>query len=541
MRVMRMGRAGTRGGEGAGPLESAALRWGKTMVASARIGNRGDVHGVRGRTVDAGGETGAPTGVAADGQGTVRRARWRASDAVCEGTPGARARGSALLRRLSSLGRPVARRGVVMGLHPLRLLAAAVLLIAALGAPLTVQAQTTTTLVSNLGQSGDEAGFTVSTTQTLAQQFTTGPAPAGYTLKEVEAVVVTSSSGTIEFALYTSTSGNEPGTKVVDLNGSVVSSGRRSFTPSSATTLAASTKYFVVFKMVSGAASSLRPITADDEDSGAKPGWSIANNGLWNSGSRWRTINSGQTIKIAIKGVILNSAPTGTLGISGFPRVGDVLTASVDDIADADGLTGARYEYQWVRVDGTRESDIALANGPTYRLAGADLGKTVKVRVSFTDDAGSAESVTSAAFPDGGVLAAAVCKAPTYTGGRQEILKGEMGIGETTGIHGFSGAGLIVGRLTNRQFMHGGEPRTIDQIFSVQFPGVNRLQVTLNALLAQTEHGARNDSRLTVHVCDQGFVDLGALLQYPQMERPIHGRSTPGSNWSTHTPRERCD
>ena len=134
MRVMRMGRAGTRGGEGAGPLESAALRWGKTMVASARIGNRGDVHGVRGRTVDAGGETGAPAGVAADGQGTVRRARWRASDAVCEGTPGARARGSALLRRLSSLGRPVARRGVVMGLHPLRLLAAAVLFaLAALG------------------------------------------------------------------------------------------------------------------------------------------------------------------------------------------------------------------------------------------------------------------------------------------------------------------------------------------------------------------------------------------------------------------------
>ena len=77
---------------------------------------------------------------------------------------------------------------------------------------------------------------------------------------------------------------------------------------------------------------------------------------------------------------------TGKPGLSGFPRVGDVLTASVGDIADADGLTGARYEYQWVRVDGTRETDIALANGTTYRLAGADLGKTVKVRVSFTDD-----------------------------------------------------------------------------------------------------------------------------------------------------------
>ena len=117
---------------------------------------------------------------------------------------------------------------------------------------------------------------------------------------------------------------------------------------------------------------------------------------------------------------------TGKPGISGFPRVGDELTASTGDIADADGLTGARYEYQWVRVDGTQESDIALANGPTYRLAAADLGKTVKVRVSFTDDVGSAESVTSEAFPDGGVLAAAVCKAPTYKDGQREIWKAEL-------------------------------------------------------------------------------------------------------------------
>ena len=504
MRVMRMGRAGTRGGEGAGPLESAALRWGKTMVASARIGNRGDVHGVRGRTVDAGGETGAPAGVAAHGQGTVRRARWRASDAVCEGTPGARARGSALLWRLSSLGWPVAGRGAVSA-HPLRLLAAAVLLIAALGAPLTVQAQTTTTLVSNLGQDGSEAGYTVATTQSLAQQFTTGPAPAGYTLKEVEAVVVTSSSGTIEFALYTSTSGNEPGTKVVDLNGSVVSSGRRSFTPSSATTLAASTKYFVVFKMVSGAASSLRPITADDEDSGAKPGWSIANNGLWNSGSRWRTINSGQTIKIAIKGVILNSAPTGTPEISGFPRVGDELTASIGDIADADGLTGARYEYQWVRVDGTRESDIALANGPTYRLAGADLGKTVKVRVSFTDDAGSAESVTSAAFPDGGVLAAAVCKAPTYEGGQREIWKAELRVGGgfQTGYNAAISGGF--GDLSNDQFTHWNETLKITA-FHITATGFDEFDtLTLGFDKTPAAVSFFSNERLTLHVCDRGF------------------------------------
>ena len=147
---------------------------------------------------------------------------------------------------------------------------------------------------------------------------------------------------------------------------------------------------------------------------------------------------------------------TGKPGLSGFPRVGDVLTASVGDIADSDGLTGARYEYQWVRVDGTRESDIALANGPTYRLAAADLGKTVKVRVSFTDDVGSAESVTSEAFPNGGVLAKAVCKAPTYEGGRQEIWKAEMGVGSGSSdlgrVTGFL-AGTL-GSLSDRTFTY---------------------------------------------------------------------------------------
>ena len=81
-------------------------------------------------------------------------------------------------------------------------------------------------------------------------------------------------------------------------------------------------------------------------------------------------------------------------------------------------------------MDGTGESDIALANGTTYRLAAADLGKTVKVRVSFTDDAGSAESVTSEAFPDGGVLAAAVCKAPDVRGRCEGDMEGRAEVGE---------------------------------------------------------------------------------------------------------------
>ena len=48
-------------------------------------------------------------------------------------------------------------------------------------------------------------------------------------------------------------------------------------------------------------------------------------------------------------------------------------------------------------MDGTDEEDISGENSSTYTLDDADLGKTIKVKVSFTDDASNAETLTSAA------------------------------------------------------------------------------------------------------------------------------------------------
>ena len=45
-----------------------------------------------------------------------------------------------------------------------------------------------------------------------------------------------------------------------------------------------------------------------------------------------------------------NNAPTGKPTIDGTPHAGEILTASVSGIADADGLTNASYTYQWIRV-----------------------------------------------------------------------------------------------------------------------------------------------------------------------------------------------
>ena len=89
-------------------------------------------------------------------------------------------------------------------------------------------------------------------------------------------------------------------------------------------------------------------------------------------------------------------APTGAPTITGTAQVGETLTAVTTGIADANGLTSPTYTYQWIRANGT-EADIASANSSTYTLDAADLGKTIKVKVSFTDDTSHAETLTSAA------------------------------------------------------------------------------------------------------------------------------------------------
>ena len=86
-----------------------------------------------------------------------------------------------------------------------------------------------------------------------------------------------------------------------------------------------------------------------------------------------------------------NSPATGGPGITGMVQAGETLTATTDGIEDEDGLTGAVFAYQWVRSD----TDIEGAASSTYTVTGDDEGKPIQVRVTFTDDAGNAESLTS--------------------------------------------------------------------------------------------------------------------------------------------------
>jgi hypothetical protein len=84
----------------------------------------------------------------------------------------------------------------------------------------------------------------------------------------------------------------------------------------------------------------------------------------------------------------VNDLPTGNVTISGTATQGQVLTAS-NTLTDLDGL--GTISYQWLS-DG---SVISGATGSTYTLTQAEVGKTVSVKGGYTDQLGTAESVTS--------------------------------------------------------------------------------------------------------------------------------------------------
>ena len=104
-----------------------------------------------------------------------------------------------------------------------------------------------------------------------------------------------------------------------------------------------------------------------------------------------------------------NTPATGVPTISGTPQVGQDLTADTSAIADEDGLDNVEYSYQWIGSNGNSDTDIENATDSTYTPSVSDVGKTIKVKVSFTDDANNDESLTSVATT---AVAATVPTAP---------------------------------------------------------------------------------------------------------------------------------
>ena len=90
-----------------------------------------------------------------------------------------------------------------------------------------------------------------------------------------------------------------------------------------------------------------------------------------------------------------NSPASGRPTISGKAQAGHTLTADTSDIADKDGLENATLTYQWLVIRGATEVDIAGATETEYTVTGDDIGARIALIVSFSDDQGNRERLTS--------------------------------------------------------------------------------------------------------------------------------------------------
>ena len=183
---------------------------------------------------------------------------------------------------------------------------------------------------------------------------------------------------------------------------------------------------------IQDATGSAYTVGADDEGKTIKVRVSFTDDG-----GNQETRTSDVTVAVA---AIPNSAATGAPTISGTAQVGQILTASTSGISDSDGLANAIFTYQWIANDGTEDTDIQDATGSTYTVGADDEGKTIKVRVNFTDDGGNQETRTSevivavASAPT--PLTAAIHDAPESHDG-QDAFKFELRFSEELGT-GFS-------------------------------------------------------------------------------------------------------
>ena len=278
--------------------------------------------------------------------------------------------------------------------------ALAVLAALATVAPEPAAAQTVT-FISNTGQALDFIPFS---SLVRATAFTTGTGT--YTLSGV-GILYGPQTGplTAVVEIYGDTGGN-PGALVATMTTPIATPTETvvTFSAPANTTLSASTTYWLV---TSNSATSdgrlfrVGTIHNATLDSGTAAGWSLGNVIYKNDirDTSWSTHHSRH--RFQIRGTELtppNTPATGAPAISGSPQVGQTLTAATTAIMDANGLTSVSYAYQWIRVaiDST-ETNIARATASTYTLVAADRGNTIKVKVSFTDDDGNAETRTSAA------------------------------------------------------------------------------------------------------------------------------------------------
>ena len=143
-------------------------------------------------------------------------------------------------------------------------------------------------------------------------------------------------------------------------------------------------------KDIEGATDPTYEITEKDEGKAIKVRVTFTDNA-----GREETLTSAATAPV--KPAQSNEPAAGLPTINGTAQVGETLTADTSGISDADGMTNAVFRYQWTRWDSDTDEDIEGATDSTYEMSDEDEGKTIRLRVGFSDDRGNDEALTSAA------------------------------------------------------------------------------------------------------------------------------------------------
>ena len=402
--------------------------------------------------------------------------------------------GSAAL--LLPLAEPVGQRSGAMARYLLAMAATAMVTPA--------QAQTTTTFVSNIGQSDNSANTTIISINPRAQQFETGDdSDDGYTLSEIVVNIRSSRTGTPAFALYTSTDSDEPGTKIVDLSGNSSTAGQQSFTPDSPTVLEESTKYFIVFAVSSGN-SNLQRTASDNVDSGASSGWDIADNSLYSSNSGMSWTSSSAPVEIAVKGTpFTNTAPTVATEIEDQTATeGQTFSFAFPDTTfeDDDGDT---LTYTATLDDGSDLPSWLMFDPANRSFSGtpqAGDGGTITVKVTATD---SAAAEVSDEFD---IKVGTACAEPNF-GTRRRIWTGTVTVGEQENLiygttYGYgSDTSPAFGNLSDTDFEIGSNNYTIRVIY---------INNNLNFEITTPGPNAVEEAALKLHVCDTTAYDFSA-------------------------------
>jgi uncharacterized delta-60 repeat protein len=223
------------------------------------------------------------------------------------------------------------------------------------------------------------------------------------------------------------------------------------------------------------------------------------NGGTANGGVDTDTVSRFLTVNVGFS----NHAPTGTVTISGLATQGQVLTAS-NSLADVDGL--GPITYTW------KSGATVLGTGNTYTLKATDIETKVTATASYTDLAGTAESVISAATVLVGAATTGTANADVLLGSAgNDMLLGAAGNDVLVGdlgddlLDGGSGIDTLVGGAGNDTYivdnaadivaeLNKGGTDTVDASVSVTLTlNVENLVLTGTAALNGTGNGSNND------------------------------------------------